>query len=64
MYETVWKPEQAAVCLEADSKIMNEGLTGKELSEKPGSIERLAEFLLSLTQNQEESYAAGTVCRT
>lgn len=50
MYETVWKPEQAAVCLEADSKIMNEGLTGKELSEKPESIERLAEFLLSLTQ--------------
>ena len=48
MYENVWKPEQVAVCLEEDSKIMNEGLTGKELSEKPEPIEGLAEFLLSL----------------
>ena len=48
MYEHVWKPEQVAACLEADSKIMKEGLTGKELSEKPEPIECLAEFLLSL----------------
>ena len=48
LYENVWKPEQVAACLEADSKIMNEGLTGKELSEKPEPIEGLAEFLLSL----------------
>ena len=61
MYETVWKPEQAAVCLEADSKIMNEGLTGKELSEKPEPIERLADFLLSLAPKQEGSHATGTV---
>lgn len=61
MYENVWKPEQVAVCLEADSKIMNEGLTGKELSEKPEPIERLAEFLLSLVCDQEETYVTGTV---
>lgn len=48
MNENVWTPGQVAVCLEADSKIMKEGLTGKELSEKPEPIERLAEFLLSL----------------
>lgn len=48
LYENVWKPEQVVACLEADSKIMNEGLTGKELSEKPEPIEGLAEFLLSL----------------
>ncbi len=48
MYENVWKTEQVAVCLEADPKIMNEGLTGKELSEKPEPVEYLAEFLLSL----------------
>ncbi len=47
MYENVWKPEQVAICVAADSKIMNEGLTGRELSEKPEPIERLAEFLLS-----------------
>ena len=28
-------------------------LTGKELSEKPEAIEKLAEFLLSLSQNKE-----------
>ena len=40
---------------------MNEGLTGKELSEKPEPIERLAEFLLSLVCDQEETYVTGTV---
>ncbi len=48
MYENVWKAEQVVVGLKADSKIMNEGLTGKELSANPEPIERLAEFLLSL----------------
>lgn len=53
MYDAVWKPNQVAVCLGADSDIMREGLTGKELSEKPEAIEKLAEFLLSLSQNKE-----------
>ena len=53
MYEAVWKPDQVAVCLDADSDIMKEGLSGKELSEKPGAIEKLAEFLLSLSQDKE-----------
>ena len=61
MYENVWKPEQVAVCLEEDSKIMNEGLTGKELSEKLESIESLAKFLCALVQKQEESHVTGTV---
>lgn len=47
MHENVWKPEQVAACLEADSKIMTEGLTGKELSEQPEPIEHLADLLIS-----------------
>ena len=61
MYENVWRPGQAAACLETDSAIMKEGLTGKELSEKPETIERLAEFLISLASKQEGSHATGTV---
>ena len=40
---------------------MKEGLTGKELSEKPETIERLAEFLISLASKQEGSHVTGTV---
>ena len=60
VYKNVWKPEQVVVCLEADSKIMNEGLTGKELSEKPKSIERLAEFLLTFIKSREKANVTGT----
>lgn len=61
MYENVWRPEQVAVCLGTDPAIMKEGLTGKELSEKPETIERLAEFLISLASKQEGSHVTGTV---
>ena len=61
MYENIWRPEQVAVCLGTDPAIMKEGLTGKELSEKPETIERLAEFLISLASKQEGSHATGTV---
>ena len=61
MYENVWRPEQVAACLGTDSAIMKEGLTGKELSEKPEPIERLIDFLLSLASKQEGSHVTGTV---
>ena len=40
---------------------MKEGLTGKELSEEPEAIERLADFLLSMISKREETHVTGTV---
>lgn len=61
LYENVWKPERVAACLGLDAAIMKEGLTGKELSEEPEAIERLADFLLSMISKREETHVTGTV---
>ena len=61
MYENVWKPEQVAVCLETDITIMREGLTGKELSGRPETMEQLAEFLLTFAEKQEEENVTGSI---
>ena len=61
LYENVWKPERIAACLEADAEIMKKGLTGKELTEQPLSIEKLAESLTKGLQNQEAAHVAGAV---
>ena len=61
MYENVWKPERIAACLEADTEIMKKGLTGKELTERPLPVEKLAVLLAERSQNQEAEHVTGTV---
>lgn len=61
MDENIWRPEKVVIYLDADLQIMQEGLTGKELSGRPAAVEKLADILLSLNKNEENQNVTGSV---
>ena len=48
--QEVWSPDRIAACLMQDPEILKEGLRGQELKERPEEIEKLADFLIRLSE--------------
>lgn len=58
--QEVWSPDRIAACLMQDPEILKEGLRGQELKERPEEIEKLADFLIRLSEEGNKD-AEGTV---
>lgn len=55
MRENIRHPERIIACMEADEGILDKGLTGQELQEKPAAVEELTGVLLSFAEKGNEN---------